>query len=86
MFLKNFKRVQQVCRPLSESFSTLACYAVEGVMINVVIQSRPVIVRFNLALCSVLSLVTTRWLIVGELEELSNHTLKDSEMMIFIKD
>ena len=62
------------------------CYVVEDVMINVVIQGRPVIIKFNLIFCLISSLMITQWLIVDELEKLSNHTLKDSEMMIFIKD
>ena len=86
MFLKDFKRVQQVCRPLLKSLSMFACHAVEGVMINVVVQSRPVIIRFNLASCLILSLVITRWLIVGESEKLSNYTLRNSEMIIFVKN
>ena len=86
MFLRDFKRVQQVCRPVLRSLNTFAHHAVEDVMINVMVQGRPVIVRLNLAPCLVLSLVTTRWLIVGELEKLNNHTLRDPEMMIFIKD
>ena len=86
MFLRDFKRVQQACGPLSESLSISACHAVEGVMINIVVQGRPVIVKLNLAPCSVPSLVITKWLIVGESEELSNHTLRNSETMIFIKN
>ena len=86
MFLGDFKRVQQACRPLSGSLSMFACHAVKNVTINIVIQSRPVIIRLNLAPCSVSSLVTTQWLIMGESEELSNYTLRDSEMMIFIKN
>ena len=86
MFLRNFKRVQQVCEPLLKSFSMFVYYAVEDVMINIVIQSRLVIIKLNLIFCLVLSLVITRWLIMGESEELSNHTLRDSEMMIFIKN
>ena len=78
--------MQQAHRPLSESLSTFAYHAVEDVAINIVVQGRPVIVRFNLALCSVLSLMITRQLIMGELKELSNHTLKDPEIMIFVKD
>ena len=86
MFLRDFKRVQQACRPLSKSFSMFACYAVEGVTINIIIQNKPVIVKLNLALCSVLSLIITKWLIVNESEKLSNHTLKDLKMMIFVKN
>ena len=85
-FLGDFKRMQQACGPLLGSLSTFACHAVEGVTINVMVQGRPVIVQLNLASCSVSSLVTTRWLIMGELEELSNHTLRDPETMIFIKN
>ena len=85
-FLRDFKRVQQACRPLLRSFSMLACHTVEGVTINVVIQSKSVIIKLNLAFCLILSLVITRWFIVGELKELNNYTFKDSEMMIFIKN
>ena len=63
-----------------------ACHAVEDVMINVVVQGRPVIIRLNLASCLISFLMITKWLIVGESEELSNHTLRNSEMMIFIKN
>ena len=86
VFLKNFKRMQQICRLLLKSFNMFAHYAVENVTINVIIQSRSVIVKFNLTFYSVLSLMIIRWLIMGELKKLSNHTLRDSEMMIFIKN
>ena len=64
----------------------LAYHAVESVIIDVIVQSRSVIVKLNLTSCLVLSLMIIKWLIVGELKELSNYTLKDSEMMIFIKN
>ena len=86
MFLKDFKRVQQACRSLLRSFSMFAYHAVEGVIINVIVQGRPVIIRFNLTPCLVLFLMIIKWLIVGESEELSNHIFRDSEMMIFIKN
>ena len=86
MFLRDFKRVQQICESLSESFSMFACYTIENVMINVVIQSRSVIIKLNLTSCSVLFLMIIKWLIVGESEELSNHTFKNSEIMIFVKN
>ena len=86
MFLKNFKRVQQICRPLLRSFSMLVYYAVEDVTINIIIQSRSVIIKFNLISCLIPSLMITKWLIVGESEKLSNHTLKNLEMIIFIKN
>ena len=85
-FLKDFKRVQQACRPLLRSFSMFAYYAVKIVIINVVIQSRSVIIKLNLISCSILSLMITRWLIVSESKKLSNYTLRNSEMMIFIKN
>ena len=68
------------------NFNTFAYYAVENVTINMMIQSKSVIIKFNLVFCSVLSLVITQWLIVGELKELSNYTLKNSEIIIFIKN
>ena len=86
MFLKDFKRVQQICRPLSESFSTFAYHAVEDVIINIIIQSRSVIIKLNLTPYSVSSLMTIKWLIMGESKKLSNHTFRNSEMMIFVKN
>ena len=63
-----------------------AYYAVEDITINIMIQGKPVIVKLNLALCLILSLVITKWLIVGESEKLSNYTLRNPEMMIFVKN
>ena len=78
--------MQQTCRFLSKSFSIFACYAVEGVIINVVIQSRSVIVRLNLASYLILFLIITKWLIMDELKKLSNYTLRNLKTMIFIKN
>ena len=78
--------MQQACRFLSENFSMLAYYTVEGVMINVMVQSRSVIIKLNLALCLISFLIIIKWLIMSELKEFSNYTFRNSEMMIFIKN
>ena len=63
-----------------------AYYTVENVMINVVIQNRPVIIKLNLTFCLILFLMITKWLIVSESEKLNNYIFKNSEMMIFVKN
>ena len=78
--------MQQACRSVLKNLNTFACYTVKDVTINVIIQSRPVIIKFNLASYSVLSLMIIKWLIISESEKLSNHILRDSETIILIKN
>ena len=78
--------MQQVCRPLSESLNTFACYAVKGVTINVIIQDRSVIIKLNLIFCLISFLMIIKWLIMGESKEFSNYTFKNLKIMIFIKN
>ena len=85
-FLRDFKRMQQACRPLLRSFSILVYHTVKDVIINIIIQSKSVIIKLNLTLYSILSLVITKWLIINKLKKLSNYILKDSKTMIFIKN
>ena len=86
MFLKDFKRMQQACRPLSENLNMFAYYTVENVTINIIIQDKSVIIKFNLTFCSILFLIIIKWLIINESEKLSNHTFRNLETMIFIKN
>ena len=78
--------MQQACRSLLRSFNMFAYYVVEDVTINVIIQNKSVIIKLNLISCLVLSLIIIKWLIMGELKELSNHILRNSKIMIFIKN
>ena len=86
VFLKNFKRMQQACRPLLRSLSMFTYHAVEDVTINIVIQNKSVIIKLNLAFYLILFLIIIKWLIMSELKKLNNHTFRNSEIMIFIKN
>ena len=61
-------------------------HAVKDVMINIIVQGKSVIIRLNLVFYSVSSLMIIKGLIMGELKKFSNHTLRDSEIIIFIKN
>ena len=78
--------MQQTYRFLLKNFNIFTYYAVESVMINIVIQSKSVIIKFTLAFYLVLSLMIIKQFIINELKKLSNHILKDLKIIIFIKN
>ena len=61
-------------------------YAVENITINIIIQNKSIIVKYNLTPCLISFLMIIKWLIISELKKLSNYTLRDSKMIIFIKN